>query len=140
MFENCKELKSLDLNHFDMSWNKDMSYMFSGCDNLEELKISSFDTSLVRDMSHLFDHCSSLENLDISSFDTSVMTRMDYMLSYIGVKNLDLRKLDTSNVKTFEGVFEGCEGLNITINQKKCKNLIPIIPEYVHYDLIEDYF
>ena len=68
------------------------------------------------------------------------MTKMDYMFSYIGVKYLDLRKLDTTNVKTFEGVFEGCEGLNITINQKNCQYLIPTIPEYVHYDLIEDYF
>ena len=39
-----------------------------------------------------------------------------------------------------EGMFEGCLDLNITINEDNCKNLIPEIPEYVHYDFVNNYF
>ena len=116
-----------------MSWNKDMSYMFAGCEKLEDINLSSFETSLVRDMSHMFEQCSSLKKLDVTSFDTSVVNNMDYMFSYIGVKTLNLASFNTLNVKKFDGVFEGCQDLNITVKKNKCDNLISNLPNYVYY-------
>ena len=80
----------------------------------------------------MFSNCSSLESLNISFFDTSGLIKMDYMFGYSGIKSLDLSSFNTLNIKTFKGVFEECQGLNVTLDENNCTNLIANIPEYVN--------
>ena len=42
MFQECKQLKYLDLSKFDSSNLLNMRYMFYGCTNLKYLNISNF--------------------------------------------------------------------------------------------------
>ena len=136
MFENCTELKSLDLTTFDTSWCRDFSYMFANCIKIENININNFNTKLIRDMSYMFSNCTSLETVNVSSFDTSTLTTMDYMFSYSGVKNLDLSSFNTLNIKKFNGVFEKCYGLNLILIEKNSQNLITTIPDYVNITLL----
>jgi len=47
-----------------------MSYMFNDCRNLKTLDLSNFDTSKVTTMSYMFSFCK-FNPLNISNFDTS---------------------------------------------------------------------
>ena len=79
MFEECANLKSVDLSGLDTSQAEDMAYMFCNCQSLESLDLSDFDTSGVMYMNDMFENCESLETLDLSSFDTSNVEYMDSM-------------------------------------------------------------
>ena len=81
----------------------------------------------------MFKNCKALETIDLSSFDTSSVTNMDSMFSYIASKYLDLRNFNTLKVLNFNNMFEECRGLNITIHEQNCNNMIKFIPEYVNY-------
>ena len=54
------------------------------------------------------------------------------MFSHSGLKNLNLTTFNTLKVKTFPGVFEDCQGLNLVLVENNCKNLIETIPDYVN--------
>ena len=110
--------------------------MFSNCIKLEEINLNSFETSLIRDMSYMLYNCSSLENVNLLSFDTSTVTKMDYMFGYSGIKNLNLTSFNTLNAKSFKGIFEECRGLELALIEKNCKNIIPDIPEYVNLTIL----
>ena len=87
-------------------------------------------------MSYMFKNCKALETIDLSSFDTSHVTNMNSMFSYIGSKYLDLRNFNTLKVLNFDKMFEECRGLNITIHEQNCNNMIKFIPEYVNYTFV----
>ena len=61
---------------------------------------------------------------------------MEYMFSYIGVKTLNLTTFNIPNVKKFDNVFEGCEGLNLTLKESTYKKLKDYIPDYVNCELV----
>ncbi len=69
MFQNCSNLKTLDLSKLNTSNVVDMAHMFEGCSNLESLDLSSFDTSKVSDMTDMFKDCSKLTHVTLASQD-----------------------------------------------------------------------
>ena len=85
----------------------------------------------------MFKNCKALENINLKSFDTSKVTSMNSMFSYIGSKYLDLSNFNTLRVSDFKNMFEECKGLNITIHEQNCNNMIKYIPEYVNYEIIK---
>ena len=112
MFADCQYLESLDLRHFDTSNVEDMHSMFSDCHYLYELDLSSFNTSKVKTMWGMFWGCSGLESLNISGFNTSNVTEMDCMFHYCSsLTELDVSGFDTSNVVSFASMFQGCSSL-----------------------------
>ena len=116
MFENCRNLETLDVSHFDTSKVTDMSSMFDSCSNLSSLGVSNFDTSQVTDMSGMFAACSNLNSLDLSHFDTSQVTNMAGMfVSCENLKTLDVSHLDTFNVNRMNSMFQDCQNLK-TLN------------------------
>ena len=55
MFQECGELKTLDLSNFDTKNVTDMGFMFSKCNNLKEIKgINKFVTNKVTNMRKKF--------------------------------------------------------------------------------------
>lgn len=96
MFNNCKNMKSINLNNFDTSNVIAMNSMFSSCSSLESLDLSKFDTSNVTNMSYMFSKCDSLESLDLSMFNTKNVTTLQGTFQYC----TNLKKLNVSNWNT----------------------------------------
>ena len=111
-FEDCRNLKSLDLSDWDTSHVTNMYDMFYGCSHLTNLNVSHFNTSHVTNMEGMFSACASLPSLDVSNFDTSSVTNMIDMFSNChNFHSLDLSTFDTSKVRSFEGMFYDNENL-----------------------------
>ncbi|MBP5366049.1 MAG: BspA family leucine-rich repeat surface protein, partial [Bacteroidales bacterium] len=66
MFNNCKELTSLDLSHFSTENVNSMYYMFFSCEKLKSLDLSSFNTAKVTNMESMFRGCSELTTINVS--------------------------------------------------------------------------
>ena len=56
-----------------------MDYMFNDCNELKSLDLSTFNTAKVTSMSSMFSLCVYLESLDLSSFNTANVVAMDNM-------------------------------------------------------------
>ncbi len=112
---SCKNLKTIDLSHFDTHNVKYMHSMFERCSSLTELDLSSFDTRNVETMSFMFSECTSLTNLDLSSFETGNVTDMQKMFAVIdgesNLKSIDMSHFDTSNATNMYAMFYGCSKL-----------------------------
>ena len=66
MFENCSNLKELDISHFDTSNVTDMSYMFRGCKFLKALNLSEIEIGENVKTDHMLYNLTSLDSLAIS--------------------------------------------------------------------------
>lgn len=112
MFQNCKSLKTIDLNNWNTSSLKLMTAAFKCMYNLISLDLSNFNTSNVTDMNQLFMHNKKMETLNISSFDTSKVTIMANMFSNTNsLKSLDLSNFNTSNVINMSSMFDNSSSL-----------------------------
>lgn len=78
MFENCKNMKSINLKSFDTSNVTNMSYMFSKCASLESLNLSMFNTKNVTTLLGMFQYCTNLKNLNVSNWNTANVTQMGW--------------------------------------------------------------
>jgi len=106
MFNDTRNLISLDLSSFDTSNVTNMSAMFYRSGDLVALDLSNFDTGNVTNMSNMFSRTSNLASLDLSSFDTSNVTNMSNMFSFTRhLTSLDLSSFDTSNVTNMDYIF-----------------------------------
>ena len=77
MFNELKNIISIDLSNFDTSKVESFHGMFYGCTSLKSINLNNVNTSSSKDMIGMFAGCSSLETLNLSSFDTSKVTSMN---------------------------------------------------------------
>lgn len=109
MFNDCRELTSLDLSGWNTKNVKNMSYMFSNASYDSQnlvLDISGFNTSKVTNMSGMFRNCGVVSLLGLSNFDTSNVTNMQYMFRQCQrLTELDLSNFNTSNVTNMAQMF-----------------------------------
>ena len=54
IFNNCRNISSIDLSNFDSSSVTDMNSMFSNCVKLKKIDFTDFNTSSVNNMANLF--------------------------------------------------------------------------------------
>ena len=66
LFDDCHELRFLDVSNWDTSSVTDMFCMFGGCSELRFLDLTSFDTSKVTDMQEMF-VCPALRTIALGS-------------------------------------------------------------------------
>ena len=138
VFENCKNLETVDISKWDTShiqyfnrmfsgchklteinlagWKTDnlsyMAYMFNECFNLKKVDFTGFDTSNVISFASLFESCTSLETIDFSGFTTTSLEYVDNMFNNCSsLKSLDLSMFETSNVKSIPRFVYGCSSL-----------------------------
>jgi surface protein len=83
MFQNCRNLPSLNLGNFDTRKAAAMYNMFSGDASLNSITFGSNfkTTSVCTDIEYMFQNCSSLTALDLSSWNTQNVTYMNSMFS-----------------------------------------------------------
>ena len=56
--------------------------MFQNCYELKFINVSSFDTSKITRMSDMFKECKSLTSLNLSNFNTSLVNYFGYILNH----------------------------------------------------------
>ena len=85
-----------------------LSYMFNECYNLKSIDLSSLNTSNVNNMSSMLYRCKSLESIDLSSFNTNNVTNMSCM--FIGCSSLKKEnvKLSKNGKKILYELPEDC--------------------------------
>ena len=112
MFQDCYNLKSLDLTKFDTKNVSSMYFMFYNCPNLTSLDLTNFNTKNVKNMNGMFGDCTHLTSLDITNFNTAKVKNMGNM--FLGCSNLtslDLTNFNTAKVTDMHGMFNGCSAL-----------------------------
>ena len=114
MFQNCRELKYIDLSNFNTSNVVYMNKLFLNCFKLEEIKgLNNFDTTNVKFMDSMFEECYELKSLDLSNFNVSNVTDMGYMFNKC-VKLKEIKGLkfwNTNNVLIMSEMFKDCHEL-----------------------------
>ena len=109
MFENCKEVTSLDLSSFKTSNVQNMANIFHNCTKLLTLDIKSFDTKNVKDMSNMFNGCNALKSIDLSNIVTSNVENFSGMFAFCKkMLSIDLSKFDTSKGVSFSSFLNEC--------------------------------
>ena len=112
MFANCRNIREIDLSHFNSSQTTKMTNMFTGCAALTSLNLKNLDTSQVINMGAMFSDCMKLSSLDLSNFNTTKVTNMNYMFKgCISLTSLDLNEFNASKVIDVTSMFGGCLSL-----------------------------
>ncbi len=137
VFEDCKQLQSVDMTGVDFSKVKNlkncfydcsalrnvafgenmggitsMSSMFYGCTSLTEIDLTSLDTSSVQDASQMFRGCTSLKTADLSGLELLNATNLKYLFfNCTSLENIDLSGLELSEVTDMSYMFSGCHSL-----------------------------
>ena len=137
MFYGRNEIQKINFKMLDTQNVTKMDFMFADCSDLTSLDLTPLDTQNVTDMSGMFYGCSNLTKLDLSNFDTSNVTTMggnfeywltqngDFQATYYGDKahagmfeycsslTALIIPFDTSHVRDFCGMFDGCRKLTV---------------------------
>ena len=113
MFQDCKNIISIDLSNLITKDVTDMSYMFNNCSNLLNIKLNSFETQNVIKMKNMFCFCTKLNEINgLSSFNTSNVIDMHEM--FFGCESLtklNLYYFDFTNVVDIKYMLFKCKRL-----------------------------
>lgn len=122
IFEECTELRELDIRGWDISECKTFSdtqknsyshSLFTRCYKLQCIYgLSGLNTRNIEDFTEVFYDCRSLTSIDVSKWVTSKATRMRKMFNgCFSLTSLDVSNFDTSNVTDMGGMFEDLNSL-----------------------------
>ena len=116
IFNDCKELSSLEIINFNTYNVKSLNHMFSNCSSLTSLNLSNFNTNNVQDMSDMFYNCTSLTSLNLTNFNTNNVQDMSNMFcNCSSFTSLNISNFITNNVENMRGTFCNCSSL-ISLN------------------------
>ena len=114
MFQNCKELVSVDLSNINATHITSLKNTFYYCEKLKELNLSSWQTNSLTSMNNTFEGCKSLKKLDVRNINFSTLSNHNNIFTLmpkdclIIVKNQTeknwvlSKRSDFTNVKTVE--------------------------------------
>lgn len=122
IFEECTELRELDIRGWDISECKTFSdtkknsyshSLFTRCYKLQCIYgLSGLNTRNMEDFTEVFYDCRSLTSIDVSKWVTSKATSMRKMFNgCFSLTSLDVSNFDTSNVTDMGGMFEDLNSL-----------------------------
>ena len=125
MFQNCKNLKSVDVSNLNTKNVVYMEYMFAGCSSLKNVDVRHFNTENVEKMNSVFQGCSSLESMDLSTWNTKKMKNIEYLFARCNsLTSVNLSGLNTEKVEIMQRAFIGCGKLtSIDVSSFNTKNV-----------------
>ena len=105
--------------------NENSGYLFYNFSKIESINFNdNFDTRDATSMYGMFYGTTDLMELDLQSFNTSKVTTMNIMFGYSGIKTIELKNLDTTNVVDMRGMFWHCQNLtNIDLSTLNTSNV-----------------
>ena len=137
MFNQCNNLLSIDISHFDSSKINGVEYMFNNCEKVKFINLTNFNPPYVNTLWDFIHNCkaltsidmtncnipsasyryafitsSSLISLDLSNWRPKNLEKIDYFIPYSGnLILLDISNFDTSNIKIKGKEFTSCNKL-----------------------------
>ena len=117
IFSNCKNLKKINLENWDVSKVKEMINTFANCINLEEIKgIDNWDVSNTTVINSVFQNCQSINNLNLSNWKLKNVTSMS--LCFWNMRNLENLYLNNAefNLEILQTYREMITGINNSCN------------------------
>ena len=121
MFQNCRNMKNIDLKSLDTRNVTNLAYMFYGCTSLESLDLRTFKTEKVTTLEGTFQNCTSLKTLYVDNWNTENVSSMgqgNIGIGYGGafqncssLTSLDIGKWNLSKVGCTARMFQGCTNL-----------------------------
>ena len=113
LFNGCKTIIEINMEHFDCSQVISCKSMFNGCDSLKKTNLGKLDFSLCKNFENMFNGCQNLENLDLTHLNTKNSTTFEGMFCDCKkLKIIDVSKFDSSHCTTIYSMFKGCENLS----------------------------
>ena len=112
MFRDCIGIRDLDLTYFNTSTVRtNMQNLFAGCTNLKTANINNFDMINITTVASLFNGCASLENIDISGWKNpnNIKTAQSMFKDCSSLKEVSLPQLPS--LTTMQGMFNNCTSL-----------------------------
>ena len=111
MFENQKELKSLDLSSFNTSKVENFERMFYECQKLENLEID-FDFSSANYIKEMFYGCNSIQTLDLTKlYNPKVLSTESMFSKCLNLKDLNIQNFNALYVQNISNMFLNCSSL-----------------------------
>lgn len=105
----------LNLENWDVSNVRDLSWFLDGQSRLREVQFSSWDTSNVLEFDRFFDGCYNLKEVNISNWNTSKGQNFSSMFEYAPIV-ADLSKWDFSAAQNMYGMFMRGTNRNLKVN------------------------
>lgn len=126
LFENCTNLKKIDLKGWDTSKVTTMYDLFYNCTNVEEIDLTGIDTSNVTTFWAMFQGCTNLKRvIGINTLNTSQVTSMYNLFnSCTNIEEIDLSGWDFSNVDRLDNAFRNALNLKKIIANNNELNTI----------------
>ena len=91
---------------------------------VDELDLSNWYSKNLVNASYMFADCKVVKDINVKGWRTPKLVDMSCMFSNSGVKKIDMRGFDTSNVQTMYGMFKNCEELEeVDMNGLNVENL-----------------
>ena len=114
MFYGDSSLTSIDADQLKLDSVIQCAYMFDGCEQLKSLDVSNWNVGNVKNFSSMFAGCKHLSSITgLENWNTASAQYMSSMFAYDrSLTELDLSNFDTSNVTTFNSMFDSCDKLN----------------------------
>lgn len=125
MFQNIKNLVSVDLSEFKSEKVKNMNSIFAECTKLENINFSNFNSKNVENMNNIFENCRELIEIDLSSFKTPKLKSMKSAFkNCFNLFSLNLTNFIINNVDITD-IFDNAKNLYfILIKDKNTKDII----------------
>ena len=109
-FQGCSQLRQINVSGWGMNSALDCGEMFDGCQYLQSLDLSGWKTPLLLYCGGMFNNCNWLRVLDISEWSTSQIETV------FGIPNLDYLIMDKEEIKFPNRIFA---------NNSRTKYLVP---------------
>jgi hypothetical protein len=116
MFAQCTKLEGVNFNGVEFSINKveDISGMFNNCAELKTVNISNMKSNSIKYMNSIFNNCRKLTHVDMSGIDTTNCCRFQKAFNdCINLNNIKLGKLDFSSDVNMAYMFYNCDSLTM---------------------------
>ena len=117
-FYNCTSLETISgLEYLNTANITDMGSMFQDCYNLKSLDLTKFDTKNVSSMYFMFYNCPNLTSLDLTNFNTAEVRNMNRMFNMLDKSSTALTTIYvsdnfvTTNVQDGKNMFKNCTKL-----------------------------
>ena len=114
MFRDCIGITDLDLTYFNTSTIKtNMQNLFAGCTNLKTVNINNFDMTKITNVNSMFNGCFSLKEIDISGWkNTNNIERAESVFrDCSNLEKVYLPKLPS--LTTMRNMFNNCTNLKL---------------------------
>lgn len=112
MFEDCQNLKSIDLSTLSKVKVNSLNNMFANCYLLESVDLSVLDFSNVESMNYMFLHCNSLKNIVFPKLTTSKIQRMENTFKDCrSLTEISLENFSMVEVRSIDSMFSDCSNL-----------------------------